>query len=123
MATTQKKRYLTTTWQPATYDVWGNARDGWDINNVFRGPVITLRCHIQTFNPGTDYAFDSASPSAAQIRRIFGLGRTPWDADGDDTCIYVERARDGYPVGELICTSHESLSPPRLNRTPKRAMV
>ncbi len=35
------------------------------------------------------------------------------DTDGDDLTIYVERERDGYPIGEMRCISHASLSPVR----------
>lgn len=32
-------------------------------------------------------------------------------AEQDDITIYVNRERDGYPIGELQCVSHSALSP------------
>jgi hypothetical protein len=40
------------------------------------------------------------------------------ETDGDDVTIYVNRASDSYPLGELVCTSHDSLSPPDLKPQP-----
>lgn len=105
------KRTITTTWEYATYDVWGNARDGYDVNDVYRHGETTLVLTVETANDGTSYAFDHASPTDRQLRRVFGLGRIQIDTDGDDLTIYVNRARDSYPIGELHCTSHKSLSP------------
>ena len=49
-------------------------------------------------------------PSDYQIKQIFGVG-CEIETDGDDTKIYVNRKRDSFPIGELTCTSHKSLSP------------
>lgn len=103
---------IRTEWQYATYDVWGNARDGYDVNDIYRQRVpVVLMLAVKTYNPNTSQAFDSATPTDRQLRRVFGLGRIQIDTDGDDLTIYVNRARDGYPIGELHCVSHESLSP------------
>jgi hypothetical protein len=113
---TMTKKTITTTWELRSYDVWGNARDGWDVNDshVFnRGYTLVLE--VKAYNIGTPNEFQSAHPSDRQIRRAFGLGKIQLDTDGDDLTIYVNRARDGYPLGELHCTSHESLSPIREN--------
>lgn len=108
------KRTIETQWQFATYDVWGNARDGYEVNDVYRRrEPITLVLEVETYNAGTPQAFESVSPTDRQLRRVFGLGKIQLDTDGDDLCIYVNRARDSYPIGELICVSHESLSPIR----------
>ena len=114
VALTCKKRpvrYVTTTWEVSTYDVWGNARDGFDVNDRYRHGEITLRLKIQLNNVGTANEFESAYPSDSQIRQALGLGRYRIDTDGDDLSIYVNRTSNGYPEGELICTSHTSLSP------------
>jgi hypothetical protein len=117
--TTRTRRYLDTTWDVWSYDVWGNAKDGYDVNDRHcEGRDVPLRLTVQTYNVGTPHQFDSATPSDAQIRRVFNLGRTRFDTDGDDCVIHVRRARDGYPIGELTCTSHKSLSPIRREDTP-----
>lgn len=54
-------------------------------------------------------------PSDEQIREAFDLGpKVQIDVDGDDLTIYVTRESDGYPIGEMFCTSHASLSPVRV---------
>lgn len=107
------KRRVQTTWDVFTYDVWGNAVDGYDVNDRFRyASDLPILLTIETFNPGTDRAFDAASPSDWKLRQIFGVS-CAIDTDGDDLTIYVNRTRDGYPIGELHCTSHASLSPIR----------
>jgi hypothetical protein len=109
---------IRTEWQYATYDVWGNACDGYEVNDVYRrSEPIVLMLKVDTFNQSTPQEFDSATPTDRQIRRVFGLGRIQIDTDGDDLTIYVNRRRDGYPIGELTCISHESLSPIREKKT------
>lgn len=104
---------IETTWDLRSYDVWGNAKDGYEVNDshVFaRDEPLKL---LQTVNNlGTEHEFVSAHPSDAQIRACLGV-RCRIETDGDDVSIYVTRARDGYPLGEMHCTSHESLSPVR----------
>lgn len=105
---------IRTEWQYATYDVWGNARDGYDVNDVYRrSEPIVLMLAVRKYNEGTPQEFESASPTDRQIRRVFGIGKVQIDTDGDDLTVYVNRARDGYPIGELRCESHKSLSPIR----------
>lgn len=111
--TTHRKQYINTTWEIADYDVWGNARDGYDVNDVYRHGEIELRIAVEVNNAGTPQEFLSAYPSDSQIRKALGLRRFKIETDGDDLNIYVNRARDGYPCGELRCTSHKSLSPIR----------
>lgn len=110
------KRTVTTEWELATYDVWGNAREGYEVNDVYRRrePII-LVLKVEKYNEGTPNEFESATPTDRQLRRVFGLGKIQLDTDGDDLTIYVNRARDGYPIGEIHCTSHKSLSPIQVN--------
>ena len=101
---------IKTTWERTTYDVWGNADDGYDVNDMYRGGIVEFPCSVQTHNAGTPHEFQSAYPSDYALRRVFGVS-CALDTDGDDTTIYVRRHSDGYPLGELFCTSHSSLSP------------
>lgn len=110
-----KPRTIETIWEVWTYDVWGNAKDGYEVNDRWchaRAYPITLAVEPNN-HPGTPAFFESAYPSDQQIRAAFGI-RCRVELDGDDLTIYVTRARDGYPVGELICRSHASLSPIRV---------
>jgi len=103
---------IPTTWRISTYDVWGNAKDGWDINNVYQGEKVELHARRTRYNVGTPHEFAAASLSDRQIKRVFGV-TCRIATDGDDLHYEVERERDGYPIGRLECVSHESLSPVR----------
>jgi hypothetical protein len=105
---------IETTWELWSYDVWGNARDGYEVNDrscFDRDYPMTLK--VETANPDSSQAFDFSYPTDKQIRKALELTKVQLDIDGDDMTIYVNRSRDGYPLGELHCTSHASLSPIR----------
>jgi len=109
-----KKKMIETTWEVWTYDVWGNAEDGYEVNDrscMDRNYPMTIEVTVN--NKGTDREFVSAYPTNAQIRKALNLTGIALDLDGDDMTIYVNRERDDYPIGELHCTSHKSLSPIR----------
>ena len=102
-----------TTWEIWTYDVWGNAEEGYDVNDRFcQDREYPINLKIEDNNSGKISQFFSAYPSNYQIQKCFGVGCN-LDLEGDDVTIYVNRAKDGYPVGEMVCTSHSSLSPIR----------
>lgn len=101
---------IETVWEIATYDVWGNSKEGFEVNDVYRNGEITIRCKPERYNIGTEREFVSCGPSDYQIKKIFGIN-CRIDKDGDDMVIYVNRSRDLYPIGELRCISHSSLSP------------
>ncbi len=104
---------ITTQWECWTYDVWGNAKDGYEVNDrSCFDRDYSLDLEIKTHNIGTTHEFQSASPSDKQIKEVFGA-KCKIETDGDDMVIYVTRERDGYPIGEMYCVSHESLSPIR----------
>ncbi|MFN0317541.1 MAG: hypothetical protein ACKVQA_21155 [Burkholderiales bacterium] len=104
-----------TTWKVKTYDVWGNARDGYEVNDVYSAGEVEIRIPQTKHNVGTDAEFVSAWPTDRQLKRAFGVRcRITTDSDDVDTMnVSVKRERDGYPIGELRCVSHESLSPAR----------
>jgi hypothetical protein len=107
-----KQRTVETTWEVWDYDVWGNEVDGYEVNDRFcvsRDYPLTLAVEVN--NAGTPHEFESAYPTDKQLREALGIKpRAKVETDGDDITIYVTSA-DGYPLGELSCTSHESLSP------------
>jgi hypothetical protein len=108
--------FVDTTWELRTYDVWGNAKDGYEVNDAYRSGEVIIRCKVEVNNAGTPQEFLSAHPSDSQIRKALSLRRFKLETDGDDLHILVNRAKDGYPLGEMYCTSHESLSPIRAKR-------
>jgi hypothetical protein len=106
-----KKQYINTVWSLRTYDVWGNAKDGYEVNDVYSSGDIELKLEVQIANKGTMQEFQWAGPTDSQLRNALGLGRIGIETDGDDTTIYINRSRDGYPLGELHLVSHRGLSP------------
>lgn len=104
------RKTVDTIWEISTYDVWGNADDGFEVNDVYRHGETEIACKVEVNNRGTPQEFLSAYPTDYQIKKVFGT-RSRIDTEGDDLVIYVNRARDCYPIGELRCISHKSLSP------------
>jgi hypothetical protein len=109
-----KPKTIETVWSVRTYDVWGNAKDGYEVNDTYSRGTVTLSIPVTVNNAGTPQQFESAYPTDSQLREVFGIGRTQIETDGDDLHIMVNRSRDAYPIGELFCESHESLSPIRV---------
>lgn len=105
----QGAKTIETTWELRTYDVWGNADDGYEVNDSYNMGEVKLRLKLETQNAGTEHEFQSAYPTDRQIRRLFGV-RCRIETGGDGTHITIDRERDGYPIGEMTCTSHDSLS-------------
>lgn len=103
-----------TTWRVWTYDVWGNADDGYDVNDRYDHGEQEIRIPKTRHNVGTEQEFVSASPTDKQIKEMLDVRPSvEIDTDGDDMNIYVRAADDGYPIGELENVSHKSLSPVR----------
>jgi len=108
-----KQKTIDSTWELWSYDVWGNAKEGYDVNNrAYFNREYPIRLKVGVYNIGTPRQFESAHPTDYQIRKAFGVG-CKIDTDGDDMTIYVNRASDNYPIGEMHCTSHKALSPIR----------
>jgi hypothetical protein len=89
-----------------TYDVWGDAEDGFYVNDrVCIDRDFKICCKAQTYNVGTPHQFTVYAPTDGQIKRVArevcGF-RCELDIDGDDQRIYVQRARDGYPLFEMF---------------------
>lgn len=103
---------IETTWSLRTYDVWGNAKDGYEVNQSYNQGEITMRIPQTRHNVGTPHEFISAYPTHRQIKKAVGIS-CRIDTDGDDLHIEVNKLSDGKPLCELHCTSHESLSPVR----------
>ena len=110
------KEKINTLWECWSYDVWGNQRDGYEVNDrycIHREYPLTLI--VETNNQGTGQEFRSAYPSAKQIREALDIRERVWlEFEGDDMAIYVSHKSTGYPVGEMHCISHTRLSPIRV---------
>lgn len=110
----KSNKTVMTVWELWDYDVWGNPDDGFWANDRFCfARKYQLRLKIEINNPGTLQEFISAYPTDYQLGRLFST-RARISASGDDLHIYLERESDGFPIGEMHCISHESLSPIRI---------
>lgn len=67
------------------YEVWGNARDGFEVNDVWRTDTV-----IEIAESTTDY----------QINRKLGARNCAWDGEWGYT-LYATNKRNGRPEGEL----------------------
>jgi hypothetical protein len=108
------KNTVNTTWECWNYDVWGNKQEGYTVNDrscFNRNLELTLP--VIVYNDKTPHKFSGASISDYKIKQIFGVS-CKIEVSGDDITYYIERASDGYPIGEMTCTSHGSLSPIRI---------
>ncbi len=83
-----------TTWSVWSYDVWGNKRDGYEVNN---------RSRIDRIEGPDD-------PSDKQALRMAKDGGLPNPGvrlkslvlDGDKGYITFTARRNGFPIGELV---------------------
>lgn len=74
-----------TTYQIVSYDVWGNARDGFEVNAAYStGRTIEL----------------SGDESDRTINRRLGIRGVTWDGEPEYT-LYGEIKRNGKPALEL----------------------
>ncbi len=110
-----RHKYVDTTWEVRTYDVWGNRKEGYEVNDCsIAERDRPMRLRVQVNNVGTPHEFESTYPSDTQIRQALDIKpRVNLSLDGDDLTIYVTHESTSYPLGELHCTSHASLSPVR----------
>lgn len=74
----------TTTYQVISYDVWGNSRDGFEVNAAY-----TTNTYIEV----------SESTSDRAINRRLGVRGISWD--GDERTLYGTVKRNGMPALEL----------------------
>jgi len=78
-----------------TYDVWGNKRDGFDVNDRFSAGEYSI-----------DYrTWESEKALKRFAKSVLGIRSGVWlssiDIDGDDRTAYFTYAPDGYPLGEI----------------------
>lgn len=82
-----------------TYDVWGNAKDGFDVNDRYSHGYVTIRCQRKVYNAGTPNEFETFEPTDRQLSRAAGFSRVEWD--GGDGSFYASAKSNGMPIGEL----------------------
>lgn len=98
-----KTKKIETVWETWSYEVN-------DRFNLSRDYPLTLK--VEVVNPATGSSFEAAYPTEKQIREALQIKpRIRLYVDGDDMYINVEHESTGYPLGEMFCISHKSLSP------------
>jgi hypothetical protein len=93
-------KYLTRTYRIKTYDVWGNADDGYEVNDVRSHGAVTIRCKRATHNTGTAHEFVTYHPTPLQLARAANMYGAEWEYQEDGW--QATRKSDGYPMGELV---------------------
>lgn len=83
-------------WKLYSYDVWGNAEDGYEVNDVI-GPHETVELSEEDLK--TDKSLHKALLREGIFKKSYKYGS--FEYDGDEDIIYIERSKDGYPEGEL----------------------
>lgn len=82
------------TWKIVSLDVWGNRKDGYEINNAtYSGKEIELPAEP------TDAQVRLALIHAGYLKKSMRLDRLEFD--GDDALIQVSRKSDGYPIVQI----------------------
>lgn len=97
-----KSKRVETKWELWSYDVWGNAKEGYEVNDrSCFDRNYPIMASLKVYNPGTPQEFSCPEVSNYQIRKAFGI-TCNFETDGDDETIYINRSKDGYPIGEMI---------------------
>ncbi len=84
-----------------SFDVWGNAKDGFEVNDRFRCGTVTICCKATVHNAGTAHEFVSYDPTDRQLSRAAGVSRVEWDGISDEE-FYANLKSNGKPVCELV---------------------
>lgn len=82
-----------------TYDVWGNARDGFDVNDRASHGYVTVKCRLEIFNAGTAQEFATWEPTDRQLARASGFVGCEWE--GQEGYYDAAQKSNGRPVGLL----------------------
>lgn len=91
----------TRVYQLATYDVWGNAREGFEVNNVYQHGEIKIKCKGSVYNQGTEWEFTEWAPTDLQCNRAVGARNCQSVQGEPDYVLYFENKMNGKPVYEL----------------------
>jgi hypothetical protein len=83
------------------YEIWGNAKDGFQVNNVFFAASDVVLSESIVMD---DWKLIKALKQLGIIKK--GIHAKSIDIDGEaDFTLYFNDARDGCPAFELRCTA------------------
>jgi len=93
---------IKTVWEVTEYEVWGNEKDGYIVNNAFRCGTVELEIPKTIVNAGTEYETTVEFPTNAQIREALKIKKyVRLHIDDDGYNVEVAAGKDYYPVGNL----------------------
>src|SRR5947209_18704692 len=81
-----------------SYDVWGNAKDGFEVNDRFRCGIVVIKCKKTIHNAGTLHEFVSYDPTDMQLSRAAGVRGVKWDGITDEG-LYATAKSNGKQIG------------------------
>lgn len=90
--------------QFCTYDVWGNAKDGYEVNDVFsRGHIEIPVSVLELRNSDDFHSFDSRlMKSLRKVGVLKGFQCRSVEIEGEpDYTLYFNQKRDSLPLCEL----------------------
>jgi hypothetical protein len=99
MAITRMPKTRTRLYTLRVYDVWGNAQDGFTVNDSYVIGEVKIKCRVRVYNAGTDREFVDYVPSERQLALAVGEKDLVWSGEPDET-LYADSS-DGKPVCEL----------------------
>lgn len=99
VATKKYARTRTRIYRLWTYDVWGNARDGYEVNDRYSHGEISIKCKLQVHNIGTEHEFATWEPTNRQLTIAVAGKRLSWE--WQEHSYEAEDSKTGKPVGCL----------------------
>jgi hypothetical protein len=115
--------YLIRVYSKYTYDVWGNAKEGYEVNDRRAAGEMRIRCKKEVLNKGTPHEFIKYDPTDLQLALASNEKGVEWDGESDYT-LYGNRKRDGKPICEYVFEGFEVPgSPWILVRTLKEVLA
>ncbi len=97
-----KPKYKLRKFQLFSYDVWGNAKDGFEVNSIFATKrVEIIMCKREDFNTGSpSLEFSVYEPTDMQLSRAFNITGGEWDGC-EGRAYYCYSKRNGKPLCEV----------------------
>lgn len=104
------RKFYTRRYRLWGYDVWGNAREGYEVNDRYDHGMVLIRVAPRIYNAGTPHEFTTWEPTNRQLSRF--ISGASWEGESDYT-LYAESARTRKPLGELDFDGWEGPEPPK----------
>lgn len=124
------KKYIRVRYQVLALDVWGNAKDGFEVNQIFRtNDELECTAVLKRYNegrPGEFYQYEPEDKYVVRALKAAGLLKKrvhtrSLTIDGEnDATLYVEATRNSEPLWHLECLEPEKLASVVVTPWPKQ---